>query len=153
MEPSECAHPGLPCIRRELIWTWAAEADRQRFYAYAMDHAEGSGVQLLLKIEKVAALLLCFPMMAAQRWYSVRRLILRHRQLDLFYAPEPRGIVIIGVADLRGDPDNLWSELQGRLPCPTPGVYKLCASLLLRGIKTPRAFAVLLCIGIFGNRL
>lgn len=103
-------------MKREVIWTWSAEADVQRFYANAEDHAEGSGVQLLLEFEKAAALLLCFPLMAAQWRFPVRRLILRRRQLALFYVPEPRGIVIIGVADLRGDPNKLWSELQGRLP-------------------------------------
>ena len=33
-----------------------------------------------------------------------------------FYVPEPRGIVVIGVADIRGDPESLWNELKGRLP-------------------------------------
>jgi len=103
-------------MKRELIWTWAAEADIQRFYANAEDHAEGSGVHLLLEVEKAAALLLCFPLMAAQWQPPIRRLILRRRQLALFYVPEPRGIVVIGVADLRCDPDDLWRVMQGRLP-------------------------------------
>jgi plasmid stabilization system protein ParE len=103
-------------MKRELVWTWAAEADMQRFYAVAEDQAEGSGIQLLSEIEKAAALLLCFPLMAAQWRPPVRRLILRRRHLALFHVPEPRGIVVIGVADLRGDPDDLWRELHGRLP-------------------------------------
>lgn len=103
-------------MKRELIWTWAAEADLQRFYAIAEDQAEGFGAHLLSEVERAAALLLCFPLMAAQWRFPVRRLILRRRQLALFYVPEPRGIVVIGVADLRCNPDDLWREMQGRLP-------------------------------------
>lgn len=103
-------------MKRELIWTWAAEADMQRFYANAEDHAEGSGVHLLSEVEKAAALLLGFPLMAAQWRPPVRRLILRRRHLALLYVPEPRGIVVIGMADLRCDPDDLWRELQERFP-------------------------------------
>lgn len=103
-------------MKREVIWTWAAEADVQRLYASAEDHSEGNGLQLLSEVEKATALLLCFPLMAAQWRPPVRRLILRRRHLALFYVPAPRGIVIIGVADLRSDPDDLWREMQGRLP-------------------------------------
>ncbi|MCF7786642.1 MAG: type II toxin-antitoxin system RelE/ParE family toxin [Prosthecobacter sp.] len=103
-------------MKLEVIWTWAAEADMQRLYASAEDNSEGSGNQLLSEVEKATALLLCFPQMAVQWRSPVRRLILRRRHLALFYVPEPRGIVVIGVADLRGDPDSWWSELQGRLP-------------------------------------
>lgn len=103
-------------MKREVVWTWSAEADMQRLYGVAEDYCDGNGNQLLSEVEKVTALLLCFPLMAAQWRAPVRRMILRRRHLALFYVPEPRGIVIIGVADLRGDPDNLWKELQGRLP-------------------------------------
>ncbi len=103
-------------MKREVVWTWSAEAEMQRLYASAEDHSEGSGNQLLTEVEKATVLLLCFPQMAAQWRSPVRRLILRRRNLALFYVPEPRGIVIIGLADLRGDPDSLWSELQRRLP-------------------------------------
>jgi len=103
-------------MKREVIWTWSAEVDMQRLHASAEDHSEGSGNQFLSEVEKATVLLLCFPQMA-KLWRSpVRRLILRRRHLALFYVPEPRGIVVIGVADPRGDPDRLWNELQGRLP-------------------------------------
>lgn len=46
----------------------------------------------------------------------MRRLILRRRHLALFYVPEPRGIVVIGVVDMRRDPESLWGEIRDRLP-------------------------------------
>lgn len=103
-------------MKRELIWTWSAEADMQRLYATAEDHCEGNGDQLLSEVEKATALLLCFPLMAPHWRPPLRRMILRRRHLALFYVPEPRGIVVVGVADLRSDPDSLWSQLKRRLP-------------------------------------
>jgi|GEM_PF-639723 len=103
-------------MKREIVWTWAAEADMQRFYAEAEDQEEAKGLELLVLAEKATVLLLCFPQMAPQWRHPVRRLILRRRHLALFYVPEPRGIVIIGVADMRRDPESLWGEIRDRLP-------------------------------------
>ena len=87
-----------------------------RFYAEAEDQEEGRGLDLLSLAEKATARLLCFPQMAPQWRHPVRRLILRRRHLALFYVPEPRGIVVIGVADMRRDPEPLWGEIRDRLP-------------------------------------
>ena len=103
-------------MKREIIWTWAAEADLQRFFSESEDEIEGLGVSLLGQVEKATALLLQFPLMAPRWRHPVRRLMLRRRYLGLFYVPEPRGIVVIGVADLRSDPDQLWREIASRLP-------------------------------------
>jgi len=103
-------------MKREVVWTWAAEADLQHFYAGLEDCEEGAGMRLLIEIEKATVLLLAFPFLAAKWRPPVRRMILRRRKLALFYVPEPRGIVVIGVADLRRDPDSLWRELRSRLP-------------------------------------
>lgn len=103
-------------MKREVIWTWAAEADLQRLFAEAEDSSDGNGLRLLTEIEKATVLLLCFPLLAPAWRSPVRRLVLRRRHLGLFYVPEPRGIVVIGVADLRRDPESLRSEMLGRLP-------------------------------------
>ncbi len=52
-------------MKREIVWTWAAEADMQRFYAEAEDQEEGKGLELLTLAEKATVLLLCFPQMAS----------------------------------------------------------------------------------------
>ncbi len=103
-------------MKREVIWTWAAEADLQRLFAEAEDASEGNGLRLLTEIEKATVLLLCFPLLAPNWRPPVRRMVLRRRNLGVFYVPEPRGIVVVGVADLRRDPESLWKELLGRLP-------------------------------------
>ena len=103
-------------MKPEVIWTWDAEADLQRFFSAEEDCGEGAGLKLLTQVENATALLLGFPLMAPKWRPPVRRLILRRRHLALFYVPEPRGIVVIGVADLRTDPDQIWREIRSRLP-------------------------------------
>lgn len=103
-------------MKREIVWTWAAEADMQRFFAEAEDFQEGKGVELLTQVETASALLTQFPRMAPSWRFPVRRLMIRRRKLALFYVPESRGVVIIGVADIRRDPDEWWNELRSRMP-------------------------------------
>ncbi|WP_395746383.1 hypothetical protein [Prosthecobacter sp.] len=103
-------------MKREVVWTWAAEADLQRFYAEAEDGQEGKGMELLTQVETASVLLIQFPRMAPSWRFPVRRLMIRRRKLALFYVPEPRGIVIIGVADPRCDPEAWWNELRSRMP-------------------------------------
>jgi hypothetical protein len=88
----------------------------QRFFSELEDLQEGKGVSLLQEVEKAASLLIHFPLMAPQWSHTVRRLMIRRRNLALFYVPEPRGIVVIGMADLRSDPDQIWREIRSRLP-------------------------------------
>ena len=102
-------------MKWEVVWTWAAEAGLQHFFAEAEDSQEGSGLKLLVQVETATALLAQFPRMAPNWRFPVRRLMVRRRQLALFYVPEPRGIVIIGVADNRRDPDEWWNELRSRM--------------------------------------
>lgn len=102
-------------MKHEIVWTWAAEADMQRFFAEAEDFQEGRGLKLLNHVETATALLAHYPRMAASWRFPVRRLMIKSSKLDLFYVPEPRGIVILGVADIRRDPDSWWSELRSRM--------------------------------------
>ncbi|WP_395738260.1 type II toxin-antitoxin system RelE/ParE family toxin [Prosthecobacter sp.] len=102
-------------MKHELVWTWAAEADLQRFFAEAEDVREGKGMELLTQVETASALLVQFPRMPPNWRFPVRRLMIRRRQLALFYVPESRGIVIIGVADPRRDPEAWWDELRSRM--------------------------------------
>ena len=103
-------------MKREVVWTWAAEADMQCFFAKAEDFQEGKGVELLTQVETASALLTQFPRMAPSWKFPVRRLMIKRRKLALFYVPESRGVVIIGVADIRRDPDEWWNELRSRMP-------------------------------------
>jgi len=100
----------------EVIWTWAAEADLQKFFAECEDRQDGSGIHLLERIEKATELLLRFPYMAGLWHEPIRRLVIRRSFLGLFYVPERRGIIVIAVADLRQDPERLKLEVRSRLP-------------------------------------
>lgn len=103
-------------MNRDIVWTWAAEADMQGIFAAAEDAADGTGVSLLGQVEKATTLLLNFPRMAPAWRGPVRRLMMKHQCLGLFYVPEPRRMVIIAVADLRRDPDSIWNEIRSRIP-------------------------------------
>ena len=103
-------------MKREIVWTWAAEADLQRFFVEAEDLQEGRGIELLTQVETATALLAQFPRMAPSWRFPVRRLLIRRRKLALFYVPESRGVIIIGVADIRRDPEEWWNELRSRMP-------------------------------------
>ncbi len=103
-------------MKHEIVWTWAAEADLQRFFAEAEDVQEGWGVKLVTQVETATTLLAQFPRRASSWRFPVRRLMIKRRKLALFYVPESRGIVIIGVADIRRDPDKWWNELLNRMP-------------------------------------
>jgi plasmid stabilization system protein ParE len=103
-------------MTREILWTWAAEADMQCLYAESEDVEEGRGLKLLTQVEKATMLLLHFPRMAPQWRSTVRRLVLKKLHSGLFYVPEPQRVVIIAVADLRTDPDMLWRDIRNRIP-------------------------------------
>ncbi|OYW78026.1 MAG: hypothetical protein B7Z37_01425 [Verrucomicrobia bacterium 12-59-8] len=103
-------------MKQDVVWTWAGEADMQRFFAEADDNIEGSGVELLTQVETATILLTQFPRLAPNWRFPVRRLLIKRRRLALFDVPEPRGIVIIGVADIRRDPEEWWNELRNRMP-------------------------------------
>ena len=77
---------------------------------------EGRGIELLTQVETATALLAQFPRMAPSWRFPVRRLLIRRRKLALFYVPESRGVIIIGVADIRRDPEEWWNELRSRMP-------------------------------------
>jgi len=103
-------------MKREIVWTWAAEADLQRFFVEAEDLHEGRGIELLTQVETATALLAQFPRLAPSWRFPVRRLLIKRRKLALFYVPESRGVIIIGVADIRRDPEAWWNELRSRMP-------------------------------------
>lgn len=103
-------------MKHEIVWTWAAEADLQRFFAEAEDVQEGRGIELLTQVESATVLLAQFPRMAPSWRFPFRRLMIKRRNFALFYVPESRGVVVLGVADIRRDPDKWWNELLNRMP-------------------------------------
>ena len=103
-------------MKREVIWTWAAEVDAQEAFVQMEEAVEGSGLHLIQLIDQLILLLSGFPHMAPV-WHSpVRKAGLRKTKYGAFYVPESTRLVIIGVQDLRAAPDRLSRELKRRLP-------------------------------------
>ncbi len=100
----------------EVIWTWAAECDLQKYFEEWEDCQDGSGVKLILRVERATELLLRFPHMAPAWSGPIRRLVIRRSSLGLLYVPEQRGVIVIAVTDLRQDPERLEKNLRSRLP-------------------------------------
>jgi plasmid stabilization system protein ParE len=100
----------------EVVWTWAAEAEMQKFFGEWEDRQDGGGMKLLLRVEKATELLLRSPHMAPAWREPIRRLVIRRSSLGLFYVPEPRGIIVLAVVDLRQDPERIQQEIRSRLP-------------------------------------
>jgi plasmid stabilization system protein ParE len=103
-------------MRREVIWTWAAEVDAQNAFMHMEESAPGSGLRLVALTESLVALLQEFPYMCPVWRHPFRKARLRRTHYGLFYAVEPGRLVITGLQDLRRDPDRLRQEMLRRLP-------------------------------------
>ena len=103
-------------MKREVIWTWAAEMDAQEAFVQMEEAVEGSGLHLIQLVDQLIQLLREFPHMVTV-WHSpIRKVGLRKTKYGLFYVPESTRLVIIGVQDLRAAPDRLSREMKRRLP-------------------------------------
>lgn len=103
-------------MRREIIWTAAAEVDAQQAFAGLEDATEGGGMNLVKITDQLLSLLEVHPFLAPVWRSPVRRAILRRTHFGLFYTVEPARIVIIGLQDLRQHPAWLRREILLRLP-------------------------------------
>ena len=75
-----------------------------------------SALRFVATTDRLLELLQIFPQLAAMWQAPVRRVAIRRSHYGLFYVAEPFRLVIVGVQDLRGDPDRLRRELLRRLP-------------------------------------
>ena len=96
----------------ELVWTQAAEGDLQEIFAQLEEVQEESGRRFLSLIDAALELLRQFPEMAPAFDPPLRRLVLNAGRHGVFYAVEPRGIILHAVADLRRDPEELRRRLR-----------------------------------------
>ena len=96
----------------EVVWTRAAESDLQEIFAQLDEVQEGSGQRFLSLMDAALELLRQFPEMAPPFDPPFRRLVLNAGRHGLFYAVEPRGIILHAVADLRRDPEELRRRLR-----------------------------------------
>lgn len=103
-------------MTKEVVWTWSAEADLQDLFQRADSASPNGGLSLLIQIEAATKMLSVFPLLAPEWNLSIRRLLIQKANLGLFYVPEPRGIVVIGLADLRQHPDGIAEQILRRLP-------------------------------------
>ncbi len=103
-------------MKQDVVWTWAAEMDAQEAYARMEEAAEGSGERFVRLTDRMVSLLQAFPFVAAVWRRPVRRALIRRTHYGLFYVVEPARLVVIGLQDLRSDPERLERELLRRLP-------------------------------------
>jgi plasmid stabilization system protein ParE len=103
-------------MKREVVWTWAAEVDGQAAFMMLENIAVGSGERFLYIMERLLGVLLGFPGLAALWKPPVRRAVIRRSHYGLFYVVEPTRLVIIAVQDLRQDPTQLNQLVLRRLP-------------------------------------
>jgi len=88
----------------EVVWTLRAEIGLAEIYAYLEDQREGAGDDFLGEIDHILKLIRSFPQLGRVFEAPVRRRIVGKGRYGLFYSPEDRGIVVIGILDLRQDP-------------------------------------------------
>ena len=75
-------------MKREDIWTWAAEMDAQEAFVQMEEAVEGSGLHLIQLVDQLIQLLREFPHMVTV-WHSpIRKAGLRKTKYGLFYVPE-----------------------------------------------------------------
>jgi len=98
----------------EVVWTLRAEIHLDEIYRHLEDMTEGSGEFFLDEIGQVLGLIQEFPLIGREFAPPVRRRVIWRGRYGLFYSPEDRGIIVIGVLDLRQDP-RLIKRLLGLL--------------------------------------
>ena len=100
----------------EALWTWAAEVDAQEAYVRLDESSPEAALRFVATTDRLLELLLIFPHLGAVWRGAVRKISIRRSHYGLFYVVAPPRLVIIGVQDLRRDPDRLFEELLGRIP-------------------------------------
>ena len=100
----------------EIVWTWAAEVDAQNAFVRLDEASPDAALRFVATTDKLLELLRIFPHLAAVWQPPLRKVAIRRSHYGLFYVIEPLRVVIIGVQDLRRDPERLRHELLGRLP-------------------------------------
>lgn len=90
-----------------MVWTLRAEIGLAETYGYLEDQREGAGDDFLGEIDHILELIRKFPQLGRVFETPVRRRIVGKGRYGLFYSPEDRGIVVIGILDLRQDPRQI----------------------------------------------
>jgi len=103
-------------MKREVVWTWGAQADIQRAFALSEERSADAGMRLLETTNSLLDLTIEHPYIARMWCGPVRRHVLQRTHYGLFYVLEARRIVVIAFRDLREEPDRLRAEIMGRLP-------------------------------------
>lgn len=116
MERGEGQAARLAEMKREVVWTWVAQADMQRAFAHFEERSPDAGVRLLETTDSLLELTIRHPYIARAWCGLVRRHVLQRTHYGLFYVVEARRIVVIAFRDLREDPDRLRREIMDRLP-------------------------------------
>ncbi|MEM8955596.1 MAG: type II toxin-antitoxin system RelE/ParE family toxin [Verrucomicrobiota bacterium] len=95
----------------EAVWTARAEADLLREFARREEAVEGSGTDFLSAVDSTLRLLRINPEMAPRYSERYHRLVLRDRRIGIFYSIESRGVIVLGVCDLRQDRATILRHL------------------------------------------
>ena len=88
----------------EVVWTQRAEAHLQEIYNRLEDRNDGAGDKFLEEVESALGLIQGFPHIGRIFHHPIRRRVIHDGIYGIFYVPENRGVVIIGVQDLRQRP-------------------------------------------------
>lgn len=103
-------------MKRDIFWTWAAEVDAQTAFTVLLDSNQTQAERFVGMIDRLMSLLQVFPLIAPTWRPPIRRALIRRSHYGLFYVVEPKRIVVIGVQDLRQDPERIRNEVVRRLP-------------------------------------
>ncbi len=99
---------------REVVWTLGAEAGVQFLYERLETWQEGLGDRFYAELLASIQLLEAFPQIGPVVFQGrVRRVLVFNRNYGLFYALEPRGIVVHALLDLRQDDRTISRRLAG----------------------------------------
>jgi plasmid stabilization system protein ParE len=96
---------------RELILLLAADRDIQCAYDLCEDRQEGRGVVFMRHLDSAFGQLLKFPESAPIMRGRYRRLLVPGFPYGIFYTVEPRGVIIVGVMDIRQNPESIIRRL------------------------------------------
>ncbi len=96
---------------RETIWLLKAEVDFQEIYnridRYSEDRAESFYASVNQAVDQVAL----FPESGHPYALPIRRVLALDGRYGVFYRNESRGIVVLGIEDLRQEPSRIRRNL------------------------------------------
>lgn len=99
----------------EVVLTALAHVHVQRIYARFEEYQEGLGDRFSDEFEKCLALLASNPRLFAADEVGVRRLPFWKDRYGIFWVDEARGVVVVSVLPLGGDPRALRREIRRAL--------------------------------------